>query len=94
MQKNPVDDVLNKIIAELLKKNDFEGVSRIALNSLTDLVKEFIQSIGRDACEEAQMIMRPNVTLKEIISAVVGCYSVVADCLGVCKSSFAALSVQ
>ncbi|KAK8807548.1 hypothetical protein WA171_000503 [Blastocystis sp. BT1] len=70
MQKNPVDDVLNKIIAELLKKNDFEGVSRIALNSLTDLVKEFIQSIGRDACEEAQMIMRPNVTLKEIISAV------------------------
>ena len=40
MQKNPVDDVLNKIIAELLKKNDFEGVSRIALNSLTDLVKE------------------------------------------------------
>lgn len=33
-----------------------------------------IQSIGRDACEEAQMIMRPNVTLKEIISAVVWWY--------------------
>ena len=30
-----------------------------------------IQSIGRAACEDAQAIMRPNVTLKEIISAVV-----------------------
>lgn len=40
MQRNPVDDVLNKIIGELLKKNDFEGVSRIALNSLIDLIKD------------------------------------------------------
>lgn len=50
MQKNPVDDVLNKIIAELLKKNDFEGVSRIALNSLTDLVKECRVLLNRLNC--------------------------------------------
>ena len=50
MQKNPVDDVLNKIIAELLKKNDFEGVSRIALNSLTDLVKECSVLLNRLNC--------------------------------------------
>lgn len=30
-----------------------------------------IGKIGRNACEEAQMIMRPNVSLREILSAVV-----------------------
>lgn len=31
-----------------------------------------VGKIGRNACEEAQMIMRPNVSLREILSAVVG----------------------
>ncbi|KAK8824925.1 hypothetical protein WA538_005591, partial [Blastocystis sp. DL] len=70
MQKNPVDDVLSKIIGEILKRNGFESVSKIAFNTITDLTKEYIGKIGRNACEEAQMIMRPNVSLHEILSSV------------------------
>lgn len=40
MQKNPVDDVLSKIIGEILKRNGFESVSKIAFNTITDLTKE------------------------------------------------------
>ena len=43
MQRNPVDDVLSKVIGEILKRNGFESVSKVAFNTITDLTKECTQ---------------------------------------------------
>ena len=39
MQNNPVDDVLGKIIAELLQHEGFNRISTVALNCLVDLAQ-------------------------------------------------------
>ena len=39
MQRSPVDDIIDKIVAELLKLNQIDYVSQSALNSMSEIVK-------------------------------------------------------
>ena len=51
-----------------------------------------IGKIGRNACEEAQMIMRPNVSLHEILSSVVG-FRVESNAIGLDCLRFTAFAI-
>ncbi|KAM7456372.1 hypothetical protein BLSTO_02871 [Blastocystis sp. subtype 1] len=70
MQRSPVDDIIDKIVAELLKLNQVDYVSQSTFNSMSEIVKTYIRDIGRRACEEANLTMKPTVNLQHIILAI------------------------
>lgn len=39
MQRSPVDDIIDKIVAELLKLNQVDYVSQSTFNSMSEIVK-------------------------------------------------------
>ena len=81
MQRSPVDDIIDKIVAELLKLNQVDYVSQSTFNSMSEIVKTCasgigslhadIRDIGRRACEEANLTIKPTVNLQHIILAIV-----------------------
>ena len=39
MERNPVDDIIDKIVAELLKLNQFDFISQMTLNCISEILK-------------------------------------------------------
>lgn len=50
MQRSPVDDIIDKIVAELLKLNQVDYVSQSTFNSMSEIVKSCIFGIGSLMC--------------------------------------------
>lgn len=82
MQNNPIDNVISKVVAKILKDKDVETVSVSVLNCISNLLKDCfsvrccayfldIRDIGKMARSKANMENRANVLLQHIIACVV-----------------------
>ena len=81
MQSNPVDNIVCKVVAQLLKEKDVEYVSETVVTSIASIMMECrirfglrfldIKEVGRMANTEAFLENRSNVVIQNLLVAVV-----------------------